>query len=281
MLFDQRRFQLRADGLNAFYLVKVIKIRTVVAGEVGKQKLSVCESGCILPLPESGFVIVAANDDGLVRQSFFHGLGYSREIVCGKGHINRPACGKVDTCARSKPLTNGNRLFRLPLNDELPSRYLAAHKKTFCSIGIDALQTLQIVCGYGDYEALEREAKEMGCKNVVCTGPTSDVPGVMKDAAIFAFSSRFEGFGLVLTEANACSVPAVSYNCPVGPSEIVTDGVDGFLVEPENVTQFAEKLMELMKDDKLRAEMGVKAYESSKRFAMDKILKEWVELIEE
>ena len=86
---------------------------------------------------------------------------------------------------------------------------------------------------------------------------------------------------MVLTEANACSVPAVSYNCPVGPSEIVTDGIDGFLVEPENVTQFAEKLIELMKDDKLRAEMGVKAYESSKRFAMDKILKEWVELIEE
>ena len=47
------------------------------------------------------------------------------------------------------------------------------------------------------------------------------------------------------------------------------------------MTQFAEKLMELMKDDKLRAEMGAKAYESSKRFAMDKILKEWVELIEE
>ena len=128
---------------------------------------------------------------------------------------------------------------------------------------------------------LYNEAKEMGCENVVCTGPTADVPGVMKDAAIFAFSSRFEGFGLVLTEANACSVPAVSYNCPVGPSEIVTDGVDGFLVESENVTQFAEKLIKLMKDDKLRAEMGVKAYESSKRFAMDKILKEWVELIEE
>ena len=68
MLFGQRRFQLRADGLNAFYPVKVIKIRTVVVGEVGKQKLSICESGCILPLPESGFVIVATNDDCLVRQ---------------------------------------------------------------------------------------------------------------------------------------------------------------------------------------------------------------------
>ena len=147
MLFGQRRFQLRADGLNAFNLVKVIKIRTVVVGEVGKQKLSVCEAGCILPLPESGFVIVAANDDGLVRKAFFHGLGHSREIVCGKGHINRPACGKMDTCACGKPLTNGNGLFRLPLNDELSSRYLAAHEKTLCSIRIDALQTLQIVCG--------------------------------------------------------------------------------------------------------------------------------------
>ena len=141
--------------------------------------------------------------------------------------------------------------------------------------------TLQIVCGYGDYEALEREAKAMGCKNVVCTGPTSDVPKVMSEAAIFAFSSRSEAFGLVLTEANACSVPAVSYDCPVGPSEIITDGVDGLLVEPENVEQFAEKLLTLMKDDALRERMGKAAYESSKRFLIDKIVDQWVELIEE
>ena len=141
--------------------------------------------------------------------------------------------------------------------------------------------TLQIVCGYGDYEALERDAKAMGCKNVVCTGPTSDVPGVMSEAAIFAFSSRFEGFGLVLTEANACSVPAVSYDCPVGPSEIITDGVDGMLVEPENVEQFAEKLLALMQDDELRERMGRAAYESSKRFAIDRIVGQWVDLIED
>lgn len=141
--------------------------------------------------------------------------------------------------------------------------------------------TLEIVCGYGDYKALEDEAKAMECKNVTCKGPTSDVPGVMSKAGIFALSSRFEGFGLVLTEANACSVPAVSFDCPSGPSEIITDGVDGFLVEPENVEQFAEKLLMLMKDDTMREEMGKKAYESSKRFAMDKILGQWVKLIEE
>ena len=141
--------------------------------------------------------------------------------------------------------------------------------------------TLEIVCGYGDYKTLESEAKAMGCKNVVCTGPTSNVPKVMSEAAIFALSSRFEGFGLVLTEANACSVPAVSYNCQVGPSEIITDGVDGLLVEPENVEQFTDKLLVLINDDELRERMGKAAYESSRRFSMDRILKEWVKLIEE
>lgn len=140
--------------------------------------------------------------------------------------------------------------------------------------------SLEIVCGYGDYQALEAEARAMGCRRVTCSGPTRDVEGKMSSAALFALSSRFEGFGLVLTEANACSVPAVSYDCPFGPGEIISDGVDGLLVEPENTEQFAERLLTLMKDDALRAEMGRLAYESSKRFAIDKIVKQWVELIE-
>lgn len=141
--------------------------------------------------------------------------------------------------------------------------------------------TLEIVCGYGDYQSLEKEAKAMGCKSVICVGPTTNVPEVMSSASIFALSSRFEGFGLVITEANVCSVPVVSYDCPVGPNEIITDGVDGLLVEPENVEQFAEKLLILIKNDSLREDMGRKAYESSKRFSMEKILKQWVDLIEE
>ena len=140
---------------------------------------------------------------------------------------------------------------------------------------------LEIVCGYGDYQSLEKEAKAMGCKSVICVGQTTNVPGIMSSASIFALSSRFEGFGLVITEANACSVPVVSYDCPVGPNEIITDGVDGLLVEPENVEQFAEKLLFLIKNDSLREDMGRKAYESSKRFSMEKILKQWVDLIEE
>lgn len=138
---------------------------------------------------------------------------------------------------------------------------------------------LEIVCGYGDYRVLESEAKSMGCRNVSCTGPTSDVQTKMSESAIFALSSRFEGFGLVITEAAACSVPTVSFDCPCGPNEIIQDGEDGLLVEPENVEQFAEKLLYLMQNDELRAKMGEKAYENSKRFSMKVILPQWQSLI--
>lgn len=141
--------------------------------------------------------------------------------------------------------------------------------------------SLEIVCGYGDYESLEKLARSMGLNNVYCTGPTSDVPGKMASAAIFALSSRFEGFGLVITEASISSVPTVSYDCPCGPNEIIIDGVDGFLVEPQNTKQFAEKLLVLMRDDKHRADMGRKAFENCQRFSMENIIGEWENLINE
>lgn len=140
--------------------------------------------------------------------------------------------------------------------------------------------TLEIVCGYGDWNGLQKEAEDMGCKHVVCSPPTQDIPGKLAETAIFALSSRFEGFGLVITEAMTCSVPTVSYACPQGPAEIIKDGEDGLLVEPENVKQFAEKLLVLINDEGLRAKMGKAAFENSKRFSMDTIIKEWIKLIE-
>lgn len=136
--------------------------------------------------------------------------------------------------------------------------------------------TLEIVCGYGDYLALEKEARSMGCQHVSCSGPISDVQSKMSESAIFALSSRFEGFGLVIIEAAACSVPTVSFDCPCGPNEIISDGVDGILVSPENVSQFAEKLIWLIQHDDVRAQMGERAYENSKRFSMGLVLEQWL-----
>lgn len=101
------------------------------------------------------------------------------------------------------------------------------------------------------------------------------------ESSVFAFSSRYEGFGMVITEAMACGIPPVAFACPCGPKDIITDGKDGLLVNPEDVSQMAEKLSLLIENDQLRREMGLNARLRADRFKIEKIAEEWKALFEE
>ncbi len=98
------------------------------------------------------------------------------------------------------------------------------------------------------------------------------------ESSIYVMSSRFEGFGMVLIEAMACGVPCVSFNCPFGPSDIITNEVNGFLVENGDSNALAEKLNLLIKDEELRIKMGKLAKENVKRFLPENIMLQWDEL---
>lgn len=139
---------------------------------------------------------------------------------------------------------------------------------------------LDIVCGYGDYSELQREAEAMGLQRVRCLPPSSNVQKDMSEAGIYVLPSRFEGFGLVLTEAATSGLPSVAFNCPYGPSEIINDGENGILVEPENTEKLATALLTLMDDEELRYQMGRNAHDSARRFSTDIIIPQWVDLIE-
>lgn len=110
--------------------------------------------------------------------------------------------------------------------------------------------------------------------------PTTDVISLYKTASIYCMSSRWEGLPMVLIEAQSCGLPIVSFNCPEGPSEIVEDRVNGFLCEPENSQDLAEKLKILMRSKNLREEFGKKAFESSKRFSTKEVAEKWKRLLE-
>lgn len=139
---------------------------------------------------------------------------------------------------------------------------------------------LEIVCGMGDYHQLQQEAEAMGLRHVSCVAPVSDVRTKLSEAGIFVLPSRSEGFGLVLIEAATMSLPLISFDCPSGPNEIIQDGENGILVEPENTMLLAEAILQLIKDDDLRKRIGEKAFESSKGFSINSILPQWIDLIE-
>jgi glycosyltransferase involved in cell wall biosynthesis len=118
--------------------------------------------------------------------------------------------------------------------------------------------------------------------NVMLSPPTPDIQEELLQASVFAFASRCEGFGMVLIEAMQCGLPAVAYRVPCGPSEIIGDGVSGYLVDDDDEAGFVAALRRLIANPELRRKMGLAAKRLSEdKFREDLIMARWQAVFEE
>lgn len=130
-------------------------------------------------------------------------------------------------------------------------------------------------------EQLQKQIDNKNLKKIFLRGYSKDVAKDMADASIFVLTSRYEGFGLVLLEAQALGLPCVSFDCKEGPSEIIDDGVNGFLIEPLNVDLLAKKMKILIKDECLRKKFSEKSTKDLYRFDRKQIIDRWDKLLSE
>lgn len=139
------------------------------------------------------------------------------------------------------------------------------------------------VYGMGNRSPYERIIDECHIDRTRChlNGPTDDIKKEYMNSSLFVFSSRFEGFGMVLIEAMACGLPVVSFDCPCGPKDIVHHNEDGLLVPSGNTTSLADALRLVICDDSLRQKMAVMAAANVKRFQLTGIARRWTILFEE
>jgi len=129
-------------------------------------------------------------------------------------------------------------------------------------------------------DKLEKFINENNIKNVHLPGKTQDVEEYYKKASFFCLSSRFEGLGMVLIEAQTYGLPIISFDCEVGPSEIIRDNVDGFLVENGNVEKLRKKLEEFMtinKDEYIN--FSNNATSRAKNYSIDSVVEKWLKII--
>ena len=139
------------------------------------------------------------------------------------------------------------------------------------------------IYGTGEEErALRNQIKESRLENVITINPpTPDIYTKMQESSILVFPSRYEGFGLVLIEAMINGVPCISFDCPYGPSDIIDNGNDGYLIPNDNIQKMVDKICYLIENEEIRKEMGKKARKSAMRYAPENIMPLWDKLFNE
>ncbi|MBO7046999.1 MAG: glycosyltransferase family 4 protein [Prevotella sp.] len=138
------------------------------------------------------------------------------------------------------------------------------------------------IYGMGDRTPYKQIIEKLHIDRNRChlNGPTDDIKQEYLNSSLFVFSSRFEGFGMVLIEAMACGLPVISFDCPCGPKDIVRHQEDGILVPSGDITLLANAMNQLMSDDTLRQEMSSKAVLNVRRFQLDVITQKWKSLFD-
>lgn len=129
-------------------------------------------------------------------------------------------------------------------------------------------------------QKLERLVRRLGMeRKIEFLGQRTDVAALLQDSQVFAFPSLFEGFPNALAEALAAGCACISYDCPTGPAELISDGINGMLVPVGNESLFTERLQQLIDDESLRIKFSEQARHKIREYDSPMILAKFRQLI--
>ena len=139
------------------------------------------------------------------------------------------------------------------------------------------------IFGQGEWkEMLQRMIDERGLQDSIrLMGPTKNIGKEYSESSMIVMSSHYEGFPMVMIEAMACGLPAVSFDFKCGPKDIIKEGENGLVVSDGDIDGLAEAMVTLMRDDELRKRMGEEAKKVVETFSEAKVMDKWVRLYEE
>ena len=138
-----------------------------------------------------------------------------------------------------------------------------------------------VICGDGpERENLQKQINDARLtEQMKLVGNVQDMNKQYQQAAMYVMTSEMEGLPMVLLEAKSWGLPIVSFDIMTGPSDIVNNGINGYLVDEFNIDIITQKIETLMNDVELRCEFSQNAKYGIEKFELENIIEKWKEQI--
>lgn len=165
---------------------------------------------------------------------------------------------------------------RLSTFEKAPVRLLQVWEK----IHFDHQSWRLVFVGEGDaMDDMKKFVKRKRLPRVSFEGSQAEVIDYYKRASFICLTSNFEGWGMALTEGMQCGCIPFSFNSYGAASDIIDDGVNGCLIKPFDLNEYAARLKELMNNKELRMKMSLAACEKVELFNVNNVALIWDSLI--
>lgn len=183
----------------------------------------------------------------------------------------------IDLLTRKKQVLYSGRLADVKQVDRLIRIWNSLRKNT---------HTLQewnlVIAGDGpEKQHLQEMVKSLDINNIEFLGYVKNLFDIYTESQILVMTSKLEGLPLVLIEGLFSDLPLIAFDCNCGPADIIDNGKTGFLISIDDEKVFAEKLLLLMTNDKLREQFSENTKESRKKFLPENVFKLWINLLDE